>query len=158
VYSGDTTPSYFMVENGKGADVLVHETFNTVAQLKARSGYDERTARGIGTIAHSDPAEAGKVLAECNPRLAVAFHFFNDFDTAAEMESEIRRHYKGPLALAKDMMVFNVTKEKILTRMAVTSSHVWPNKEHHESFRKAERKERMKMSSWLSEKQVFPKF
>ena len=158
VYSGDTTPSYFMVENGKGADVLVHETFNTVSQLKARSGYDERTARGIGTIAHSDPVEAGKVLAECNPRLAVAFHFFNDFDTAAEMESEIRRHYKGPLALAKDLMVFNVTKEKILTRMAVTSSHVWPNKEHHESFRKAERKERMKMSSWLSEKQVFPKF
>jgi ribonuclease Z len=158
VYSGDTTPSYFMVENGKGADVLVHETFNTVGQLMARSGYDERSARGIGTIAHSDPAEAGKVLAECNPRLAVAFHFFNDFDTAGEMETEIRKHYKGPLALAKDLMVFNVTKERIVTRMAVTSSHVWPNKEHHDDFRKAERKERMKMSKWLSEKQVFPKF
>ncbi|MGQ0654503.1 MAG: guanitoxin biosynthesis MBL fold metallo-hydrolase GntH [Betaproteobacteria bacterium] len=158
VYSGDTTPSYFMIENGRGADILVHETFNTVGQLMARSGYDERSARGIGTIAHSDPAEAGKVLAECNPRLAVAFHFFNDFDTAAEMESEIRKHYKGPLALAKDMMVFNVTKETIVTRMAVTSSHVWPNKEKHGDFRKAERKERMKMSKWLSEKQVFPKF
>ena len=158
VYSGDTTPSYFMVENGKGADVLVHETFNTVSQLMERSGYDERSARGIGTIAHSDPAEAGKVLAECDPRLAVAFHFFNDFDTAGEMEREIRRHYKGPLALAKDLMVFNVTKERIVTRMAVTSSHVWPNKEHHEEFRKAERKERMKMSRWLAEKQVFPKF
>jgi ribonuclease Z len=98
------------------------------------------------------------VLAECNPRLAVAFHFFNDFDTAPEMEREIRKHYKGPLALAKDLMVFNVTKERIVSRMAVTSSHVWPNKEHHNDFRKAERKERMKMSKWLSEKQVFPKF
>lgn len=55
-------------------------------------------------------------------------------------------------------MVINVTRERVLTRMAVTSSHVWPNKEHHDAFRKAERKERMKMSSWLSEKQVFPKF
>lgn len=158
VYSGDTTPSYFMVENAKGADVLVHETFNTVPQLMERSGYDERTARGIGTMAHSDPAEAGKVLELCAPRLAVAFHFFNDFDTAAEMEREIRKHYTGQLALAKDLMVFNVTKQNIVTRMAITGSHVWPNKEHHEKFRKAERAERMKMSAWLSEKQVFPKF
>ena len=53
VYSGDTTPSGFMVDNAVGADVLVHETFNTVGQLMDRSGYDERTARGVGTIAHS---------------------------------------------------------------------------------------------------------
>ncbi len=158
VYSGDTTPSYFMPENAKDVDVLVHETFNTVDQLMERSGYDERTARGIGTMAHSDPAEAGKVFELCSPRLAVAFHFFNDFDTAPEMESAIRQHYKGALALAKDLMVINVTRERILTRMAVTSSHVWPNKEHHDAFRTAERKERMKMSSWLSDKQIFPKF
>jgi ribonuclease Z len=158
VYSGDTTPSHFMVENAKGVDLLVHETFNTVPQLMARSGYDERTARGIGTIAHSDPAEAGKVLELCAPRMAVAFHFFNDFDTAPEMESEIRRHYKGPLALAKDLMTFNVTRERIVSRMTVHSSHVWPNKEHHEEFRKAPRKERMKMSRWLADKQIFPKF
>jgi ribonuclease Z len=158
VYSGDTTPSYFFVENAKGADLVVHETFNTVKQLMERSGYDERTARGIGTIAHSDPAEAGKVLELVQPRLAVVFHFFNDFDTAGEMEHEIRKAYTGPLALAKDLMVFNVTKERIVTRMACTSRHVWPNKEHHDDFRKAPRKERMRMSSWLSEKQVFPKF
>jgi ribonuclease Z len=158
VYSGDTTPSRFMVENAKGVDLLVHETFNTVPQLMARSGYDERTARGIGTIAHSDPAEAGRVLQECAPRLAVAFHFFNDFDTAPEMEAEIRKSYKGALALAKDLMVFNVTREAIRTRMAVYSSHVWPNKAHHDDFRKAVRKERMQMSRWLADKQLFPKF
>ena len=158
VYSGDTTPSHFMIENGKGADVLVHETFNTVKQLIERSGYPERMARAVGTVAHSDPAEAGKVLAECNPRLAVAFHFFNDFDTAPEIDAAIRTHYKGPLALAKDMMVFNVTKEQIVTRMAVTSSHVWPNKELHGDFRKAPVGKPMQMSRWLADKQVFPKF
>ena len=74
------------------------------------------------------------------------------------METQIRKHYSGPLALAKDLMVFNVTRERILTRMTVHSSHVWPNKERHDEFRKAPRKERMKMSRWLADKQVFPKF
>ena len=46
VFSGDTTPSSFFVENAKGADLLVHEAFNTVSQLMSRSGYDERMARG----------------------------------------------------------------------------------------------------------------
>ena len=158
VYSGDTTPSYFFVENARDADVVVHETFNTREQLMERSGYDERTAIGVGSMAHSDPVEAGKVLVLCAPRWAGAYHFFNDFDTAPQMEQAIRTHYQGPLVLAKDMMVFNVTAERIVTRMAVTSADVWPNKEHHEEFKKAPRKERMKMSPWLSEKQLFPKF
>lgn len=158
VYSGDTTPSYFFVDNAKGADLVIHETFNTVEQLMERSGYDERSARGIGAIAHSDPAEAGKVLAEVNPRLAVIYHFFNDFDLLEEMESAVRTHYDGPLALAKDLMVFNVTKERIVKRMAVVADHVWPNKERHEGFATAERKPQMRMSRWLADRQLFPKF
>ena len=158
VYSGDTTPSWFMVENGQNADLLVHETFNTVKQLMERSGYPERMARAVGTVVHSDPVEAGKVFAECSPRLAVAYHFFNDFDTAPEIEAAIRTHYSGPLALAKDLMVFNVTPERILTRMAITASHVWPNKELHDGFRSAPVGKRMEMSRWLADRQLFPKF
>ncbi len=158
VYSGDTTPSHFFTENAKNADLVVHEAFNPISQLMARSGYDERTARGIGTIAHSDPVETGYVFNEIQPRLAVAFHFFNDFDTAGELERDIRTHYKGPLALSRDLMVFNVTDEDIVVRMAVTADHVWPNKEHHDKFRSAHREERMKMSDWLAKKQIFPKF
>ncbi len=51
------------------------------------------------------------MLALVKPRQAVVFHFFNDFDTAPEIEREIRKHYQGPLALAQDLMVFNVTKD-----------------------------------------------
>jgi ribonuclease Z len=158
VYSGDTTPSYFMVENGKGADILVHETFNTVEQLMERSGYDERSARGIGTFVHSAPHEAAKVLDLCRPRLAVVFHFLHDFDTGVEVERDIRKGgYEGPLVLAKDRMVFNVTKDRIVTRMAVTSAHTWPNKKYHDGFRTAPRKKLLKMSDWLAKQQVFPK-
>ena len=160
VFSGDTTPNRFFIENAPGADLLIHECFNTVKQLIERSGYDERTARAVGTVIHSAPEEAGQVLARVKPRLAVVYHFFNDFDTGTEIEREIRKAYEGPLALAQDLMVFNVTQEDIRVRMAVTATHVWPNKERHdEGLRKAPRTKRgPKMSRWLADQQLFPKF
>lgn len=158
VFSGDTTPSQFFVDNAKGADLLIHEAFNTVPQLIERSGYDERSAKGIGTMAHSAPDEAGYVLDQVRPRLAVLYHFFNDFDTVLEIEREVRKHYQGPLALAQDLMVFNVTADAIRVRMAVTPDHVWPNKERHDAFRVAPRMKRPQMSRWLADKQLFPKF
>ena len=123
-----------------------------------RSGYDERTARAIGTYIHSAPQEAAVVLKEVDPRLAIIFHFFNDFDTAPEIQAKVREHYQGPLAMATDFMVVNVTKDEIVTRMAEVSEHVWPNKKKHAGFGKAERKPMMQLSDWLKEAQLFPKF
>jgi ribonuclease Z len=158
VFSGDTTPSQFFVDNAKNADLLIHEAFNTVSQLMERSGYDEKTATGVGTMAHTAPVEAGYVLDQVRPRLGVLYHFFNDFDTAPEIEREVRKHYQGALALARDLMVFNVTPDQIRVRMAVTPDHVWPNKERHDAFRAAPRSKRAQMSRWLADKQLFPKF
>ena len=83
VFSGDTTPSQFFVDNAQGADLLIHECFNTVKQLIERSGYPEKSAIGIGTMA-TWPDECGKVLSLVKPRQAVVFHFFNDSDTARD--------------------------------------------------------------------------
>jgi ribonuclease Z len=159
VFSGDTTPSQFFVDNAQGADLLIHECFNTVPQLIERSGYDEKTARHVGTLAHTAPDEAGKVLALVKPRLGVVYHFFNDFDTGGEIEREIRKHYDGPLALAQDLMVFNVTTEGVRVRMAITALHVWPNKKHHDDgFCVAPRiKKGLEMSRWLADQQLFSK-
>jgi ribonuclease Z len=158
VFSGDTTPSRFFVDNAKNADLAIHECFNTVQQLMQRSGYDERMAKGIGTMAHSAPSETGYVLSLVKPRLAVVYHFFNDFDTSFDIERALREHYQGPLALAQDFMVFNVTPDRIRVRMAVTPERVWPNKEHHASFRSAATRRRPQMSRWLADQQLFPKF
>jgi ribonuclease Z len=43
----------------------------------------------------------------------------------------VRKHYKGKLALAQDSMVFNVTANDIVVRMAVTPTHVLRTKERH---------------------------
>ena len=57
-------------------------------------------------------------------------------------------------------MVFNVTPDRVSVRMAITAGHVWPNKERHDAgFRKAPRnRSGPKMSRWLADKQLFPKF
>jgi ribonuclease Z len=58
--------------------------------------------------------------------MAVGYHFFNDFDTQPSVLRDIRRTYDGPLALATDYMVFNVTKDDIRVRMAAIDEDIWP--------------------------------
>ena len=56
----------------------------------------------------------------------MAFHFFNDFDTAPDITSRIRSTYDGPLSLATDYMVWNITRDEIRTRMVAKDEDVWP--------------------------------
>jgi ribonuclease Z len=58
--------------------------------------------------------------------MAVAYHFFNDFDTAPNVLRDIRRSHDGPLALAIDYMMFNVTADDIKVRMAAIDEDIWP--------------------------------
>ena len=58
--------------------------------------------------------------------MAVAYHFFNDFDTSHEIHERVRTTYDGPLSLAEDYMVWNITKDEIRVRLAVFDEDVWP--------------------------------
>jgi ribonuclease Z len=60
------------------------------------------------------------------PRMAVAYHFFKDFDTTASINDRIRTTYDGPLSLSEDYMVWNITKGDIRVRMAIVDEDVWP--------------------------------
>ena len=51
--------------------------------------------------------------------------FFNDFDTSPKVLEGVRQTYDGPLTLADDMMVWNVTKDKITVRDIVYEENVW---------------------------------
>jgi len=60
------------------------------------------------------------------PRMAVAWHFYNDFDTRYDVYEQIRTTYDGPLTLATDLIVFNVTKDDIRVREAIVNPNTWP--------------------------------
>jgi ribonuclease Z len=160
VYSGDTHPNKWFVENGQNADLLVHESFVTVPQLVERQGFPEELAIEVGTKVHTSPADCGRVFALTNPKLAVGYHFFNDWDTAPDIRDEIKSTYDGPLVLATDDMVFNITKDYMKTRMMVAAEDIWPPESAAEAQERDSvmhfggrgwRTDPEKMAEWLQE-------
>ena len=125
-YSSDTFPNQWWMEHTRNADISIHECFVAPESLVEKQGFTPEAALNVGTQIHTSPAQFGKVMAETQPRLAVAYHFFNDFDTAPAVLREVRRTYEGELALATDYMVFNVTKDDIKVRMAAVEEAIWP--------------------------------
>jgi ribonuclease Z len=114
------------MEYAVGMDLAIHESFVAPEALVEKQGFTPEAALNVGTQIHTSPAQFGKVMAATKPRMAVAYHFFNDWDTVPAILRDIRRTYDGPLALAVDYMVFNVTKDDIHVRMAVVDEDIWP--------------------------------
>jgi len=125
VFSSDTYPNKWFVEYAKDADLVIHECFIAVPDLVAKMNFTPESALRVGTQVHTAPEAFGKVMSAVKPRMAVAYHFFKDFDTTAAVNDRIRKTYDGPLSLAEDFMVWNVTKDKITTRMAAVEEHTW---------------------------------
>ena len=80
----------------------------------------------VGTQGHTSPQQFGKVMSLVKPRLAVGYHFYNDFDTEPAVRKGVRETYGGPLDLATDYMVWNVTKDDIRVRMSAVDEEIWP--------------------------------
>jgi len=126
VFSSDTYPNKWFVDYAKNADLVIHECFVAVPSLIEKFKFTPQSALVAGTQIHTAPEAFGKVMSMVKPRMAVAYHFFKDFDTTASINDRIRSTYDGPLSLAQDFMVWNVTEEEITVRMAVVSEEVWP--------------------------------
>ncbi len=126
VFGSDTYPNKWFVKYAKNADLVIHECFVAVPSLFEKFKFTPQTALAVGTQVHTPPEGFGKVMSMIKPRMAVAYHFFKDFDTTASINDRIRSTYDGPLSLAQDFMVWNVTKDEIRVRMAVVNEEVWP--------------------------------
>jgi ribonuclease Z len=125
-YSSDTSPNKWWIEHTKGVDISIHECFAPPDVLVEKQNYDPEFAVWLSTLAHTSPAQFGKIMAMTEPRMAVGYHFYNDHDTLPVVLKSVRTTYDGPVALATDYMVFNVTRDDIRVRMAVVDPDVWP--------------------------------
>ena len=125
VFGGDSYPNMWFNKYAKDADLAIHESFVAVPTLVSKMGFSPESALLVGTQVHTAPEAFGKIMSEVKPRMAIAYHFFKDFDTTAEINDRIRTTYDGPLSLAEDFMVWNVTKDEIRVRMAVTAEETW---------------------------------
>ncbi len=126
VYGGDTYPNKWFAEYAQNADVAIHECFVTVPDMVSKFKFTPQGALDVATQVHTAPEAFGKMMSIIKPRMAVAYHFFNDFDTTPDIDKRVRTTYDGPLSLSTDYMVWNITKDNIRVRMAVVDEDVWP--------------------------------
>ncbi len=117
VYAGDCEPSTFTVDNAQNVDLIIHETFNPPETYVDKMGWTEVMAKIVAWTKHTSPEAAAKVYAATNPGLAMSFHGMIAPGTPQPIYDGIRSGYDGPVVVAQDFTVVNVTPEQIVTRM-----------------------------------------
>jgi len=125
VIGGDTQPNKWYRKYATDADVAIHEAFLTPEQLVTLYNQSPQSALAVGTIVHTPPQAFGKVMSTVKPKHAIAYHFFNESDTRAQVLEYIRETYDGPLTLAEDNIVWNITKDDIKVRSIVSADDAW---------------------------------
>lgn len=126
VYSGDTTPNKWFLAEAKEADFLIHECYLSVQQFIDLKHYDPERARIVATVVHTPPSACGKIFSMLQPRMAVAYHTFNDFNTAPDIIAGIRESYDGPLMLAEDLLVWNINTDTVQVRRVIGTDEPLP--------------------------------
>ena len=119
-YSSDTSPNNVVDGVRQGSRHRDSRVFRPRRSADQQSRTTSRPSHSGSRRWHTrTPAQFGKIMAETKPRMAVGYHFYNDHDTLPIVLEAVRTTYDGPLALATDYMVFNVTPDDVRVRMAV---------------------------------------
>jgi ribonuclease Z len=149
VFGGDTYPNKWYIKHAAGADIASHEAFLPPKALAKYFGWSLGQATFVSTRIHTEPQAFGKVMSVVKPRLAIGYHSVQSPENNAAIMDEIRKTYDGPLALARDLMVINVTKETINVRMAVVDDYVLPP-DVTPAYNKAPRSGQKKASEYIT--------
>ena len=64
-------------------------------------------------------------MSTIKPREAIGYHFFNEQGTHDNILEGVRTTYDGPLTLATDNMVWNITRDAVVVRDIVSPDQAW---------------------------------
>jgi ribonuclease Z len=117
VFSGDTRPCRHVVDAAIGADLLIHECFQSPAMYAKATGLPLETALNITRLAHTVPDQMGKILDLTRPRMGALWHLDVTPGVDGVLE-ELGAHYDGPVTVTQDFTVFNLTKDTVVARQA----------------------------------------
>ncbi len=126
VFGGDTYPNKWYVKYAVDADIASHECFLPPKALAEYFGWDLTQATYVSTRIHSEPAAFGKVMSAVEPRMALGYHSVLSPENYQAILEGVRSTYDGPLTLARDLQVINVTKDKIVVREASVDDYALP--------------------------------
>jgi ribonuclease Z len=126
IHSGDGSVSYSLEWNGyKFVFGGIHECMMLPEGGVEFYNQPPPVALYVFTQIHTSPQAFGKIMSEIKPKHAVAYHFFNEEATRYGVYAGVRETYDGPLSLATDLMVWNITREGVKERMAVVTEEAW---------------------------------
>jgi ribonuclease Z len=117
VFSGDTRPCSHVVEAAEGADLLIHECFQSPAVFAKATGLPLETALQITRLAHTIPDQMGQILDMTKPRMGALWHMDVTPGVDAVFD-EVHANYAGPVTVTQDLTIFNITKEAVVARQA----------------------------------------
>jgi len=123
VFGGDTSPNKWFVEHAKDADFVIHEAFANPANYTRLMGQPPQLSWRMCCEFHTSGQSFGKIMSTIKPRHAVGYHTYEEL--LPSVRAGVRETYDGPLSLAVDMMVWNITKDEITERMAVSPDRAW---------------------------------
>jgi ribonuclease Z len=126
VFGGDSAPNKWFIKEASGADVVVHECFFTPENWMDIAGFPYKQAYWVTSVIHTPPQGFGKLMSTVKPRMAVAYHYWNHRDLEFDIYDGVRETYDGPLTMADDLTVINVTKDHIEVREATINHESWP--------------------------------
>jgi ribonuclease Z len=125
VFSGDTRPCRHVVQAAEGADLLIHECFQSPVVFARATGLSLETARNLTRLAHTVPEQMGKILQRTQPRMGAIWHL--DLTPGTDVVfDEVAASYQGPVAISQDLTVFNVTEAAVVVRQAAVNDAASP--------------------------------
>jgi ribonuclease BN (tRNA processing enzyme) len=108
VISGDTAYSPELAEFAKGAEVLVHEVMYLPAiEALIRRLPNAKRLREHLLVAHTLPADVGKLASQARVKTLVLSHFVPGDDasiTDAQWTEDVRKEFGGKIVVGRDLM------------------------------------------------------
>ena len=126
IFGGDTAPNKWFIEHGTDADLVIHEAFMVPNDFVVWYNQPPQLAWRACCAFHTSGQAFGKIMSTIKPKHAVAYHFLNEEATRYNLYEAIRETYDGPVSMAADNMVWNVTPDGVKERMAVITEEAWP--------------------------------
>ncbi len=126
VFSSDTEPNKFLVENSQNVDVLIHEGFIPAQTMTDITGMPLEMAITVSEEFHTPPDAAGIVFDLTQPRFAVLYHVILTQEVITESFELLRTTYDGPALYAEDLVTINVTPDYIISRTTEIVKNNYP--------------------------------
>ena len=126
VVGGDTAPNKWFIKHGAKADLVIHEAFMVPGDFVELYNQPPQLAWRACCAFHTSGQAFGKIMSTIAPKHAVAYHFLNEEATRYHLYNAVRETYDGPLSMAMDNMVWNITPQGVRERMAVITEDAWP--------------------------------